>query len=345
MNRLRLIDIQASSLPNSIGECVGNLPNLAATVNECQERYLHDPTQPDEGWYGTYGRMAFTVDPDNHSITTPRDVARVTLIDICKKPVIIRNDLYEFMEFGNGLMPSCCSGSPLCDNVGVFGRGLVVTTKDLVPNKNLRIYISDEADIGKRILVQGLDANGVSVYSQDGFVRVNGVYVDLAAPFVDVALESIAIDFSKITGLQKDITNGPVQVFSVDPDTAEEVLLVTLEPSEQVSSYQRYYLNGLPGCCCESPNLQVMAIVKFEYVPAVNPTDYLIIQSRPAIIEGCRSLRYGSMDIPNAKDLAAHHYQKGLAYLAGLADHMQGKERVSIRVPIFGSDRMRPSMI
>jgi hypothetical protein len=265
-------------------------------------------------------------------------------MDICKRPVAIKNQWYEFMEFGTGLRPNC---RDVCGISKAFERGewstTVVTNKDLVPpNKKIRLYPADPVDMssGKRVLLQGLDANGVAVYSQDGLTRVDGVFYELAGPFVESDRE-----FTKLTGIQKDQTQGPVHIFSVDTITGEETLLVILEASEEVACYRRLYLGGLPSSCCGKSTIQVVAMVKLEYIPAIVPTDYLLIQSLPALIEEAQSLRYEGIDSPVAKQMAAMHHGMALKYLFGQLDLYVGKERVSISLPLWGSDRLRPQPI
>lgn len=337
MQRLRLADFQMRGGPEAIGQCVGNTGAYLADLNAAQERLITDPSQPDEGWFGTNGRLAFDVDQDDPYITLPRHAARLTAIDICKRPVLIRNEWYEFLDFGVGLRPGSCCESSLCENTEVFTRTNVITPVDLTPpNKKIRVYAADSNDFGKRVLIQGKDANGVTLYTQDGLTRADGKFLVLASPF------TTSVDqFTELTGIQKDITFGPVQIYQVDTVTGVETLLLTMEPSEQTALYQRYFINGLPLTCCGDETIQVAAMCKLEYIPVRVPTDYLLIQSIPALIEEMQYGRYNRMDSPAAKQLADRHHALAIRHLFGLADHYQGKERVSINVPLWGSDGLR----
>lgn len=336
MQRVRLSDFQLRGGPEAVGQCVGNTGAYIADLNAAQERLMMDPSQPDEGWYGLNARLAFTIDQDDPFITLPRHAARLTAIDICKRPVLIRNEWYEFLDFGIGQRPGTCCESSICENTEVFQRSNVVTPVDLVPNKLIRVYATDDTDFGKRVLIQGKDANGATLYTQDGLTRTDGKFLILASPF------ATTIDqFSELAGIQKDVTNGPVRIFSVDAVSGAETLLLTMEPSEQTALYQRYFLNGLPLICCGEESIQVAAMVKLEYIPVRVPTDYLLIQSIPALIEEMQYGRYNRMDSPAAKSLADRHHALAIRHMVGLSNHYAGKERTSITVPLWGSDILR----
>ncbi len=337
MNRLRFYDLLTSRFPEVIGACAGDIPVVAAKANEAQLRLITAEEQPDEGFFGTYARMAFTVTTANPYITTPRGVARMTVIDICKKPVMIRNEWYEFLDFGTGLRPTgCCS--PLCQNLGVFERPPVVTPVDFTPGNILRVYATDPGDIeaGKRVFFSGLDTNDARIYSLDGLARVNGKFVLLQSPFADLDTPLNVLD-----GIQKDITIGPVQIFGVDPVTSAQTLLVTMEAGETTAWYRRYYLNGLPRQCLCKKTIDVVCMVKLEHVPMAVPTDYTLIQSIPAFIDEARAIRMEGSDIPGAQPMAAQAHVRALKYLFGELDHYIGKQRVSITVPLFGSQPLR----
>jgi hypothetical protein len=341
-SRTRLSDFMQSRAPAAIGLCASDTDRCAAGCNEIQQRLLVDPMQPDEGWFGTYARMAFNVTPADPYITTPRHVARVTALTVCKRPVRIHNEWYEYLEFGNGLAPRNCAGDALCESLGVFERGglggSVVTFADLAPpGKSIRVFLTDARDIGKRVLIQGTDVYGNTIYSVGGDARYTGEFLDLASPFVDMVVGEV----SELTGIQKDITFGPVQFFEVDLVSGAQRLLLTMEASEEVAGYKRLFLNGLPNACCGSGVVQVEAMVKLAFIPVKVTTDYLLIGNIPALIEEAQAVRLEGMDNPNAKKMAEMHHQSALRYLNGELDHEIGKQRVAISVPIFGSNRLR----
>lgn len=341
LNRRTLLDARTWRLPGAIGSCVGGNYDLISTINEAQQRILIDESQPDEGWWGTWAVMVFDLTRDDPYFTPPRGVARVTAVNVCKKPVLLRNQFYEYLDFGNGIRPLSCSANNLCENLMAFDRGRVVTFKDIhPPNKKLRVYATNPTDLEKRILFSGKDAFDNIIYSQDGFARVSGEFVTISDPFADTVNQ-----YTEISGIQKDITNGQIQIFEVDTVTLEETLILTMEPGETVAGYHRYFVNGLPNRCCGTDTIQISAMCKLDLVPVVVDTDYLLIGNESAMKEECQAIRLGEMDSPDAKRLAMAHHAAALRLMFGELDLYVGKERVSITVPIFNSDRLRRQVV
>lgn len=332
MPRLRLSDFLQSRAMGAVGLCNSDIDQGAILANEIVQRLLNDPMQPDEGWFGTWAKMAYNVSRADPYITGSREVARFTAIDVCKRPMMIRNEWYEFLDFGNGLRGGCGS---VCEPPQAFQRGTVITAFDFKPpNKIIRVYMTNAADAGKHILIQGKDQFGAPVTSTDGTNTFQGEFLTLASPFTDNSEE-----LSDLTGIQKDITQGQVQIFEVNTDTQEERLLLIMEGGEEVAGYHRIFLNGFPCCRGEGVN-QVVAMAKLDFVPVRVVTDYILIPTLPALIEEAQCIRFEGMDSGSAKQQAAFHHNRALSFLAGALDHNIGKQRIAIGLPLFGSDRL-----
>lgn len=277
---------------------------------------------------------------DRHAfITTPRDVARLILLDVCERPVKIRNGFWEFLEFGRGLEPKDCHACGRPEEA--YERDNVATLDDLLPwPQKIRLYPSDPNDFGKRVLIQGTDQNGVTVTSTDLATKqtILGEWVFLKLPFSD----SLNY-FSSITGILKDVTLGPVGMFQVDPNNGVQLPLSSMEPQETTASYRRYLLNGLPHHCCHGPcgKVQVTAQARLEFVPVVSDSDYLFIPCIPALIEECKSIRYSTMDSPQAAQLEQKCHAKAISLLNGQLDLYEGKVNTSVRISLFGSNPLR----
>lgn len=345
--------VRSSSFPKVLGLCANQISDIAAYVNEAQERLIMDPLTPDEGWWGGWVTMAFNVTVTTNGtcsyayVVTPREVARLIGIDVCQNPIQIRNGFYEYLQFGKGLQPNtqqCCGiGCGSSPGSGeAFERDNVVTLSAFIGSaRQLRFYPVDPADVGKRMLVRGNDQNGIPVTGIDVLTQqaISGEYVYLAQPFAD----TVNFFTPPLTGLDKEITVGRVTVMSLDPVTGVETPLSSMEPGEVTSSYRRYLLNGLPRNCCTG-NCGIVAITaqaKLDFVAVISDPDYLLIQSLPALIEEAQAIRYSRMDSPSAANLETKHHTKALSILNGQLDHYEGKTSTSVRVPIFGSDRMR----
>lgn len=343
--RTRFFDLRTSRLANQLGLCKDDVPRLAEAVNTAQRQLLYAPEAGDESWYGTWAEVAFNVNRSNPYVTMPREIARLELINVCQRPVPIRNQFFEYLQFGNGRLPKtvlCQQGMDACRTVQVLSRNNAVTFTNLTGTPRfIAVYVTEQQDIGKRILLQGTDNNGLPIYSQDVFQRVNGVFVSFANPFAVAPMQ-----FSSITGIQKDITAGSVQVFEVDPATGIQTALLTMEPTEETAWYRRYYLDALPCGCCPSTtpsscaDVQVTALAKLDLIPVAADTDYLLIQNIEAIIHECMAVRYSQIDTSAAKRMEQYHHKKAISLLNGEIGHFVGKNDVAIHFAPFGSARL-----
>jgi len=332
---LRLKDVRQSRIPEAIGCCASDTGKLIEIVNEAQQRLVF--AGGETGWWGSWAKTVFTVTGTTSPyITLPRSIARLINMDICRSPVRIQNEFYEFLEAGVGLQPGC-----ECNGLETYDRGMFPTFSDLVPpNKRLRFYITDAADIGRRALVQGTDQNGTTIYSLDGVDEVTGIYVSFTQPFVDTPF-----DITTLTGLQKDFTVGQVRVFEVDTVTGVSRLILTMEPGEEVAGYRRYFLNGLPNNCCGStapapPTTQVTAMAKLALIPVAVDSDYLLISNIAALKEGCQAVRFSEMDDSTSAGQAALHHRKAINLLNGELVFWLGKERPAVNFAPFGTAKL-----
>lgn len=333
-----------SRLPTAVGLCQSDIPDIAAYVNSAQKRLLQCPESGEEGWYGTWAEVIFSVTQTNPYITLPRGFARLEMANVCNRPVPIQNQFYEYLQFGNGRLPALkrtCPGS-----LNFYARNRAITFTDLSGTAQRLMFTSTNPaqDAGKRILVQGLDNNNVVPFSQDVLNNVNGVFYTLAAQ------PSTSLNqWNSITGIQKDVTFGFVQVFQVDPVTGVQTLILTMEPTETTALYQRYYLNPAPLQCCNTtltPGVvQVSAIAKLDLVPVITDTDYCLIQNLEALIEECQAIRYSTMDNVQSKSMAKAHHRNAVGYLNGEITHFLGKESPAVEFAPFGSAHLHRKRI
>lgn len=347
MQRLRLYDCRNSRLPSVVGACVDDIRKIANYVNTAQRRLLMAKESGDEGWYGTWAEIRFNLSRATPFITLPREVARLMGVNVCDRPVPVQNQIFEYLQFGNGRFPKhfqSCGWNRQWQQG--YERNNVPTFYDLATTPQwITCFPTNTQDIGKRVLLQGYDANNAKVYSQDDSgVRIDGIFVTLTTPFV-----TSPFTFSRITGLQKDVTMGPVQFEQMDPTTSASSPLSTMDPGEQSASYRRYYFNDLPCNCCQSPTfpdmVQTTAIVKLDLVPVVADTDYCLIQSLEAIIEECQSIRYSEMDIVNAKTMAGERHIQAIRLLLGELALYHGRDNPAVQSWPYGSARLEKQRI
>lgn len=340
MLRPTLANFRAQFPSEAMGLCQSD-PKVAAYANDAQERLLLDPLTPDEGWWGGWVTLNITATVTSTVVyvITPREIARLIVLGVCKHPVHIRNGFYEYLSFGKGLQPKTCQATGCGSTFQAFERDNVCTLSPLSGTKLVRMYPTDARDSGRRVLLQGKDQNGQVILTTDPGTGLSapGEYVTLAFPFVNSVNQ-----FSEITGIMKDETYGPVQFFQVDPNTLTEYTLSSMEPNEGTAWYRRYMVNGIPNtnlCCTGSGTIQLTAQGKLDFIPVQSENDYLLIPNVPALVEEAMSIRYNRMD--GGANQAALHHAAAINLLNGQLDHFEGKTNTAIRVPIWGSNRMR----
>lgn len=348
MTRTTFYQVRQSRIPQSVGLCAADLPNLLQIVNEAQQRLVL--AGGNEGWWGGWAKMIFNViSCTSPYITTPSDIARIINIDICRKPFRIQNEFYEFLEFGNGLMQQGCAAN--CANINAcrkitqgYDRGQYPTAVDLTAGRKVRAYFSNAADRGKRVFIGGTDQNDNPIYTLDNSVQVNGFFMTMISPYVESTYT-----LNTLTHLHKEVTYGPVSIYDVDLTTFDETLLTTLAPQETYPAYRRYFLDGLPYQCmdCNSPRgmVQVTAMVKLDYVPATCDSDNLIIGNIPALKEECMAIRFSEMDTPNAKKMEEIHHRNAIRLLNKELIHYLGKEMPAIQFRPFGDQRLENNLV
>lgn len=344
--RVTVNQVQQSRIPQSLGLCAGDLPQICSYVNEATQRLIN--AGGETGWFGGWLKVLFQVSRCDPFITCPREFARVIQLAPCGRGVKIQNQFYEMMEAGIGLQEyrNCKNW---CGAMAGYERNSVPTMVELTPaNQLLQVMVTDPRDVGSRILIAGNDQNGNPIYSQDGENSVLGFYITLASPFA-----TSGFIVSSIASIQKDATYGDLLLYQVDSTTGVQVLLSRFAPDEINPSYRRYYINKLPcGCFChtaQSPCIQpvtpnttvpVSAMVKLEFIPVNRATDFLIIGNIPALKEECLSIRYGEMDAPNVPGMAAQHHARAIKLLQDELRHYEGDQQISMNFAPFGTARL-----
>lgn len=352
--RTTFLQFRLSRIPESVGTCAADIVRCASFCNDATRRLLI--AGGETGWYGTWQKMVFAVNPSDPYLTLPRQVARIINLDVCRFPVRIQNEFYEFLEAGVGLQPSSkCGCPPLCQVIETHDRGNVPTFRDITPTGNpklVRVYATNSRDYDHRVLIQGLDQNGSVVRTMDNGVDVEGEYLNLANPFTDSTFF-----YSKITGVQKDLTAGDVRIYEVDSVTGAQVYLSFMEPSETVGWYRRYFLNGICNTCCGDitstscglpvvpPTTQITAMAKLEFIPVSVDTDYLLIGNLPAMKSECMAVRYEESDNDKAMAMADAKHKQAIKFLNQELVHYMGRERPAINYAPFGTAKLEHQAI
>lgn len=282
------IDIrEATGIPSCDARFVSLLNNA--------QRYLADFGK----WWGTYRRLYVCV--NGGCITWPAGVANVESLHLDGTGVAILNLWYEFQNYVATPDPTTVS----CGESLLIDRPTTPLHTDSPIAGKIRLYPSSSTDIGKRVLLQGIDsATGRTIRTQDGSVHVDGEYVTLAIPFVT---STFTFAMPGPTAVQKPLTNGLISAYSVHAGTGVENLIAEWGPSERNPDYRRSFSLNYPTstntCMSEANGCSTVpscagvvaeAIVRMEVVPAAVDSDWLLIPNLNALRHGMVALQMQS---------------------------------------------------
>lgn len=260
--------------------------NLCATDSRTTE-YINEATRRliESGkWKNTYGK--FTICATEGCIAWPRQIETIERVAVNEAVGVVRNQWFEFVETGYGLLDNK-------DNVGVqlLDRGESPTQNDMSgAGKKIRVYSFLEADAGKTVTILGYDSNNNWVRTLKSGSGSSAVYQDgetVTLNFEPGYVETTK-SFKSITGVQKDVTQGNVQLYELtDPAVPTLVDIATYEPDETLPSYRRSLIPSLAGAAgCESGSekkVAVTVIAKLRFIDAANDNDVLLINDLYAI--------------------------------------------------------------
>lgn len=247
---------------------------VTAVINDACDRLMESGK-----WAGSIRRIAFCHQAG--LITLPAEVESVLAAADCRAPVQLMNEWFEFLPGGPGQLSDC-------------GHAL-----DIVPRENspcafnvskgykVRLYSDWAEDDGKAVLLQGINADGNRVQTQD-----NGEIIDgegLIANNVNPPTGTVEWAEGGIKVVQKEPTHGPLRLYQVDPDTDQNAgLLAVWGPNEEFPSYRRFFYGACKGyvdCDGESqPRYRPLTFLcKIRHVPLVRDTDMVPITAPGAL--------------------------------------------------------------
>lgn len=244
-----------------------------AWINGAIERLL-----PMGHWFGTCPK--YTVNVTNQLFSLPPQFATIEQIAVCRQPINLRNNWFEFSASGWGVVNDPTVAAPnVCVDQVLF-RGNFPLAQDIISGNQIRLQCDVADDIGVKVLFLGFDVNGNWVRS-----KVLGIWQDgetIAATQSPGTLSTTV--WGKITDIQKPISNGQMWVIQA---SSTAVTIGTLNYWETNPSYGRYLLPTTAGI-----TTQIDLAGKLCFIPVVNPTDYLIIGNLGALRLACQAVKY-----------------------------------------------------
>lgn len=288
---------------------------ICAALNICPEddRFLAWLNQFEEmannqgRWFNTVQESQFCV--TTGCITLPREVATIERVEVCGDSLEIVNSWYSYTRgISDYSACSCCwpsgrcacsTNSCGCSHLRLRDHGTAASfATTLGINKRLRVYPGNASDVGKKIVFQGYDKNGVWVRTLIGGVMSDGEEMTLTLPFSD----SVTIwGPGAPKAVRRDATVQRTLVYELNIDDSNERLLAVYEPSETRPLYRVAFIpNFGQACCgCTSTNEDgsttrtrtVRAIVSLQHIELTSDYDWCLFTNKSAYKAGMIAMK------------------------------------------------------
>lgn len=324
--------LKNSSLPSKVNLCKDSI-DFAELVNRACE------------WLSELGNWWDTTRPIqicvyDHCLVTPAYSANLEAVRACHRARNIENQWYENLPYFD---PSCVSS---------FGEELWFEYYDQVPTFRqlctplpLRLFVTNNSDVGKTVKFLGTDANSVWVRTKQNGLMLDGEVVTLAKPFVDTVTT-----WTSITSVVKEETNDLIRVFSVD-GSGNLTPIAEYQYWETLPDYQRFRIRGhrlLEEPCCHPANT-VFAQIKLKFIPVKYDDDQLLIGNRLAMEQAILAVK--ALDDNNTALADALMYGSAENRRIGAVPMLQQElqthtgNRFAGNVRIHGTANMRRQMV
>lgn len=267
--------------------------NLCATdtrivsyVNEAQRRLMAKG-----GWKGTQQLYRFCIGSDS-CIVWPRHFEAIEAYALCTSPATVRNRWYQFAGQGPGQL----SSSDIWFNTLIMQDDACAFAELGTDSLTKRIQVSTilPESTSEQILLQGYDENAQWIQTLHNGVYVDGEYLNISAiPTLTTRY------FTKLVGVQKPRTNGPIVLSEYETTSGLGVVkvLAQYESDELLPSYRTSLLPGIStthGCGGSSSNdcstKQVTVYAKLRHIDVTNDQNWLILTSPDAIAAMCQAV-------------------------------------------------------
>jgi hypothetical protein len=240
-------------------------------------------------------------------IVFPRFVGQVRKMNVCKHPTPIRNFWYGFFDHV-GWGRSC--GGVCGDEISATSGDTSPVFQDIMADgRFVRAYPQQKEDIGKTIVLYGVDCNGQALRTRDPVTKVwsEGITITLALPYGTTTTTVRRIDRVYIPVP----TQTNIFLYAYDPMADVLENLATYEPGQMNPNFQKMQLRA-PSCCgtiavgtCGDLK-SIVALVKLQYVPVKYDSDIVLISNLDAL----------KLMIMSIREEEAGHREEARAYEA-----------------------------
>lgn len=254
---------------------------LLEYVNLAQESILYSGKFVD-----MYGR--YTVCGTQSCITLPRQLMTIEAAAVCKTPVPVRSEFFEFLESGPGILDDD-------DDVGypVVDKGVACAFDDVVgDNKRLAVYADLPETTGAVVNVQFYQDNGIPVRTSYAGSWIDGenITIGTAGTYSYSAYNCAPGGLMRVN---KPVTNGTIRLYEHDTVNNTYRPLSFYEHDETKPMYRRYmipHLTNLAAGSTDCSAVRVTIVGKLAHIPAVDDASYLQVNHERALGLMCQSI-------------------------------------------------------
>lgn len=268
MNVLTLGNTRAT-VARAMGVCPTS-DTVRDFINESQQRLIQKGD-----WAGVF--MRYRVCVNDSCLVWPRQIEEIEAVAICKQPGTVRNEWFEFLGSGWGLMDSD-------DNIGyqLLSTGTSCAF-DWVrgSGKTIRVYAMSATDAGKKIVLKYYDSSAQKVITSIDGTYQEGEEITLVAPPA-YAVTANEVMPSGLYGVVKPVTNFPVILYEYDGATNTRTL-AQYEPQETNPIYKVSMIPGIsqfqscPDSTGDCAKKWVTVMARLRHIPVVNDNDPLVL--------------------------------------------------------------------
>jgi hypothetical protein len=229
-------------------------------------------------WWATVAPITACV--RDRVITWPRQVATILGMNTSTGPNILDNRWFKFMmpdsRYRNWVNDYARSG--WWGNIHTVSSSTSPVFNQIrAEGFNIRVNITNKADVGKTITFYGTDVNGQPVITTraDGTIQ-HGEQVVLALPHVDTQTV-----FRYVLRVVKDVTSGDLLCYQHNIAADFVLDLARYQPTETAPDYIVTHTSGYN--CDAGCSKEIEALVKMKFVPFQFDGDLVQIDTEDAI--------------------------------------------------------------
>jgi hypothetical protein len=280
MPRRTLQDALNSRIPEAVNLPPSD-PRVVQYINLGQERMLKRGH-----WWGTMPR--FNIQVTQGLITMPPELASIERVALAGAIIPVHDFWYEWLDNGWGPVDETApDGRQTCEY-----RGHYPVFSDVVPpNKQIRLVCDLPVDVGKTALVQGYDdstpPNWIRTQIGSSGLFQSGEQLTLQQ---SVQASNSYHYWSKITDVQLPTDmQGQCWLYEYDFLANVSRLIGQYNAGNARPSFARYFFPSVLPNTSQPTVMECLA--KLDFIPVVQPTDYLTIGNLPALKLACMAIK------------------------------------------------------